>query len=128
MNDSIFSLFSLSSNSNMFMNSPKFLGTFTSEIFALDALRELIEIELNYLADKWNQDSREKERQNICKKKLAELQNSKHDLDSYNKFISSYELSLVATEFFLNSRHFLIVEHKHNEMIDIVLRYKNEKL
>ena len=112
----------------MFMNSSKFLGTFTSEIFALDALKELIEIQLNCLADKWNQDSREKERQNICKKKLAELQNSKHDLDSYNKFISSYELSLVATEFFLNSRHFLIVEHKHNEMIDIVLRYKNEKL
>lgn len=126
MSESIFSLFGLSDNNNMFMNSPKFLGTFTSEIFALDALRELIEFQLNCLADKWNQNSREKERQNICKKKLAELQNCKHDLESYNGFISSYDISLVAMKFLLDSRYFLIVEHKHNEMTDVVLRYKNE--
>lgn len=126
MNDSIFSLFSLSSNSNMFMNSPKFLGTFTSEIFALDALRELIEIELNYLADKWNQDSREKERQNICKKKLTELQNCKHDLESYNKFMLNDDMTLIVT-FMLDSRQFLIAGHRHNEITDVTLKYKNEK-
>lgn len=119
-NNMLFSLFSLPTNSDSYNNNgSKFLGTYTSESFALDGLKIILERILEHYSEKWNNDPREKERQKICQVKWNDLRKCEHSLESYNKLISDNDFNLISA-FKLDPRRFIIFEHRQNEVIHYI--------